>query len=399
MQSRRKFIGKVATGLAGTLASSSVLGANERVRLGVIGMGARGSELLREALACPNTECLGVADVYSKRREEAAGIAPGARIYIDYRHLLDDPAIDAVLIATPPHLHAAQFVAAMEARKHVYQERPMAFTVEDAKQMRGAFERARHPTVQVGHQWCSSGQIRDAAGFSNPELLGKITAIRARFFRNTPQGKRQWARPVYPDMSPEQIAWEGFLGSASKREFDAQRFQNWRLFADYSGGSVTENLSQQLAFWYRLLGLGVPYAATMTGGSYVWKDGSEMPDTMHVSLEHAEELLFSWDSGFGNGQPGIAEEALGTHGSILRSQQIRYTPERVNRPAGNELAGTTRTAPRAHMQNFLDSIRGAAAPNCPVETGFRVSIACRMALESYRQQRTILWDAAREEIV
>src|SRR5215469_6438812 len=121
MQSRRKFIGNVATGLAGTLAGSNVLGANERIRLGVIGIGARGSELLREALACPNTECVGVADIYQKRLEEAGALAPGARVYADYRRLLDDPAIDAVIIATPPHLHGAQFVAAMDARKHVYQ--------------------------------------------------------------------------------------------------------------------------------------------------------------------------------------------------------------------------------------------------------------------------------------
>jgi predicted dehydrogenase len=398
MQSRRKFIGKVATGL-GTLAASRVMGAGDRVRLGVIGVGARGSELLREALACPNTECLGVADIYSKRLEEAAALAPGARLFTDYRGLLDEPAIDAVLITTPPHLHAAQFVAAMEAGKHVYQERPMAFTVEDAKLMRGAFERVRDRAVQIGHQWCSSGQILDAAAFSKPELLGKITAVRAHFFRNTPHGKPQWVRPVYPDMTPDHIAWEAFLGSAPRREFDAHRYQNWRLFMDYSGGSVTENLSQQLAFWYRLLDFQIPYAVTMTGGLYLWKDGREVPDTMHVSLEHAEELLYSWDSGFGNGQPGVAEEVLGTHGSIARSQQIRYAPQKVNRPDGNEMVGATRTAPRAHMQNFLDAIRGAAKPNCPLEVGFRVSIACRMALESYRQQRTILWDRAQEEIV
>jgi predicted dehydrogenase len=399
MQSRRKFIGNVATGLAGTLAASNVLGASTRVRLGVIGMGTRGAELLREALACTNTECLGIADVYRKRLEEGAAIAPGARFYSDYRQLLDDGAIDAVIIATPPHLHAAQFVDALEASKHIYQERPMAFTIEDARRMRAAVERVRNLTVQIGHQNCSSGQVLDGAAFSQPELLGKITAVRAHFFRNTPRNKPQWVRPVYPDMTPDNLVWGAFLGNAPAHEFDAYRYQNWRLFADYSGGSVTENLSQQLAFWYRVLGFEIPYAVTMTGGLYLWKDGREVPDTMHVSLEHAEESLVSWDSGLGNGQLGVAEEVLGTHGSISRSQQIRYTPQKVNRPDGNEMTGTARTAPRAHMQNFLDSIRGGAEPNCPFEIGYRVSIACRMALESYRQQRTILWDAAAEDIV
>jgi predicted dehydrogenase len=399
MQSRRNFIGKVATGLAGTLAASNVLGANDRIRVGVIGMGARGSELLREALACPNTECAGVADVYTKHLEAAHAIAPGARSYVDYRRLLEDPSLDAVLIATPPHLHAAQFVAALDAGKHVYQERTMAFTVEDAGRMRAAAQRSGKLTVQIGHQACSSGHVVDAAAFLKPELMGRITGIRAHFFRNTPRGKPQWARPVYPDMTPENVAWESFLGEAPKRDFDANRFQNWRFFRDYSGGSVTENLCQQLAFWYKVLGLQIPHAVTMTGGLYLWKDGREVPDTMHVSLEHAEEILFSWDSGFGNSQLGVTEDVLGTDGTISRSQQIRYAPQKVNRPAGNEMMGTARTEPRAHLQNFLDAIRGHQQPNCPVDLGFRVSIACRMAMESYLQQRTVLWDPAREEIV
>src|ERR1035437_97742 len=104
MQSRRNFIGKVATGLAGTLATGSVLGANDRVRFGIIGAGARGTELLREALACANTECAAIADVYTRRVEDAAKLAPGAKLHLDYRQLLDDKSIDAVLIATPQHL-------------------------------------------------------------------------------------------------------------------------------------------------------------------------------------------------------------------------------------------------------------------------------------------------------
>jgi predicted dehydrogenase len=399
MQSRRKFIGNVATGLAGTLAASNALGANDRIRFGLIGGGARGSELLREALACPNTECGGVADIYTKHLERAQAIVPGAKGYLDYRRLLDDAGIDAVVIATPPHLHAAQFVASLAAGKHVYQERPMAFTVEDAKSMRVAWEHSRKLVVQIGHQNCSSGQVRDATAFLKPELMGKITGIRGQFYRNTPHGKPQWTRPVYPDVMPENLNWASFLGEAPRHEFNADRFTNWRLYQDYSGGSVTENLSQQLAFWYKLLGLEIPHAVTMIGGLYLWKDAREVPDTMHVSLEHPEELLFSWDSGLGNSHPGVSEDVLGTDGTISRSQQIRYVPQKINRPAGNEMVGAARTEPRAHMHNFLDSIRCGGPLNGPVELGFRVSIACRMALESYRQQRTVLWDPAREEIV
>jgi predicted dehydrogenase len=390
---------KVATGLAGTLAASNVLGSNDRIRLGIIGPGARGSEILREALACENVECVGAADVYTKRLEDVKKIAPDAKTYLDYRQLLEDRSIDAVLIATPQHLHCEHFLAALDAGKHVYQEKTMAFTVEHAKKMRAAWQRAGKRTVEIGHQGVSSGQIADAASFLKPELMGKITAIHAHMYRNTPHGKPQWARPVYPDMTAENIVWKSFLGEAPDRDFDAHRYVNWRYFWDYSGGNVYENMCHQLAFWYKALGLKIPKAVTMTGGIYLWKDGREVPDAMNVSMEHAEELLFSWDSGFGNDQLKVAEDALGDKGTISRGQQIRYTPQKVNRPDGNEMMGPTRSVPRAHMRNFLDCIRSGQEPNCPFELGFRVSIACCMAVESYRQQRTVRWDAIGEEIV
>ncbi len=399
MQSRRIFIGKVASGLAGAIAAPNMRAAGDRVRLGVIGAGDRGAQILREALACPNTEIAGIADIYARRLEEARSIAPDAATYLDYRRLLDDQSIDAVLIATPQHLHCEHFVAALDAGKHVYQEKTLALTVEHAVRMRGAWQRAGRRVVQIGHQGCSSGQAADAVNFLRTGKVGRITAIHARMYRNTPHGKAQWARPVFPDMTAESIDWKAFLGEAPARPFDAHRYVNWRCFWDYSGGNVHENMGHQLAFWYKALGLGIPHTAHMAGGVYLWKDGRETPDTMNVTLEHSEEILFSWDSGFGNNQPGTGEEALGTDGAIARSQQIRYLPQRVNRPDGAEMSGAARTAPNAHMRNFLDAIRTGQEVACPFDLGFRVSIACAMAVESYRRQRPVTWDATREEIV
>ena len=402
MQSRRNFISKVATGLAGTLAASNVLGANDRIRIGIIGPGDRGKEILRQALACENIECAGAADVYTRRLEEARNIAPDAKTYLDYRRLLDDKSIDAVLIATPQHLHAECFTAALDAGKHVYQEKTMAFNPAHAKRMRAAFQRdgGKH-VVQVGHQWTSTGQLTDALSFLKPELMGQITAIESHMYRNTPHGKPQWYRPMQPDMNAENIVWKSFLGEAPQRPFDANRYINWRFFWDYSGGNVFENMCHQVSVWYKALGLKIPRAVTMTGGLYLWKDGREVPDTMNVSMEHEEEILFTWASGFGNDQLRITEDALGTDGTVSHTPQtIEYTPQKVNRRDGNKMVGTTRANPKAHMQNFLDNIRGASAElACPFDLGFRVSIACRMAVESYRQQRTVHWDAVREEIV
>ena len=163
-----------------------------------------------------------------------------------------------MLIATPQHLHCEHFVASLDAGKHVYQEKTMAFTVEHAKKMRAAWQRAGRRTVADRAPVASSGQVPDAASFLKPELMGKITAIHAHMYRNTPHGKPQWARPVYPDMTAENIVWKSFLGEAPAHDFDANRYINWRYFWDYSGGNVYENMCHQLAFWYKALGLKIP---------------------------------------------------------------------------------------------------------------------------------------------
>jgi predicted dehydrogenase len=399
MDSRRNFLGKMASGLAVVAAPGSVLGANDKIRLGIIGAGDRGVEIMRWAVACPDTEFVGIADIYTKQFDRAKTIAPNAKTYLDYRHLLEDKSIDAVLIATPQHLHCEHFVASMDAGKHVYQEKTMAFTVDHAKRMRAAFQKAGDKRiVQIGHQSCSTGQVADAVAFLGDNKLGKVTAIHGHMYRNTPHGKPQWSRPVTPDMTPENIIWSSFLGEAPKRQFDANRYRNWRFFWDYSGGNVYENMCHQLSFWYKVMDLKIPKAVSMTGGLYLWKDGREVPDTMNVSMEHPEEILFTWDSGFGNSQLGVSEDVLGTDGTISKGQQIVYKPQKVNRPDGTELIGQTKSTPIAHMQNFIDCVRNGGTPNCPFDVGFRVAIACRMAVESYRQGKTMRWDPAKEEI-
>src|ERR1035438_4331578 len=181
MDSRRHFLGKVATGLAGTLAAVPARArvASDRIRVGIIGVGDRGLELLNQIRVCDNTEVVAFADVYTKRIEKAGHFAPSAAGFSDYRRLLDDSSIDAVVIATPPHLHAEQFCAALDAGKHVYQEKTLANTLAQAKRMRAAYgrDRGKH-TVQIGHQACSFGHLSDVAQFMPPaDRVGKISAL------------------------------------------------------------------------------------------------------------------------------------------------------------------------------------------------------------------------------
>ncbi len=285
--SRRNFIGHVATGMAtAALAPSSVLGANDRLRLGIIGAGDRGMQIVREALNCQNTEFVGFADVYTRRLEATKAVAPQAKTYLDYRYLLEDKSIDAVLIATPQHLHCEHFVATLQAGKHVYQEKTMAFTVDHAKKMRSAYQNAKDRVVQIGHQSCSSGLMTDAIQMlsGRENRMGKITAINAVMYRNTPHGKPQWSRPVQPDMTPENIIWKSFLGEAPSHEFDANRFINWRFFWDYSGGNIYENMCHQVAFWYRALNLQVPKAVTGSTRHNVRLYGTARRDSVQLGL-------------------------------------------------------------------------------------------------------------------
>jgi len=402
MDSRRKFLGKVATGLAGTLAAvpARALGASDRLRVGIIGVGDRGLELLNQIRVCDNAEVVAFADVYTKRLEKAASFAPNAATFADYRRVLDDSSIDAIVIATPPHLHAEQFSAALDAGKHVYQEKTLANTLDQAKSMRAAVarDRGKH-VVQVGHQACSFGHLADVDQFLTPaDRMGQISALVMRNYRNTPRGKAQWARPALltREVNPQNIAWNAFAGDT---EFDANRFIHWRYFWDYSGGNVSENMSQQLAFWYKALHLQIPHSATMSGGIYLWNDGREVPDTMDVTLDQPEQMLVSWSSGFGNNQLGVTEDLLGSHGTISRGNHVRYAPQKVNRPDDSERMGRAGHVPHAHMENFFDAIRTNREPNCPFEVGYRVTVACLMAVESYRAGRTVRWDAETEEIV
>src|SRR5207237_4176736 len=136
---------------------------------------------------------------------------------------------------------------------------------------------------------------------------GKFRPTRSHVHRTPPHGKPPRARPVYPDMTPESIIWKSFLGGAPPQEFDANRYVNWRFYWDYSGGNFYENMCHQLAFWYKVMNLKIPDTVVATGGVYVWKDGREVPDTMSVSMKHDDQLLFTWDSGFGNKRFGDSE--------------------------------------------------------------------------------------------
>ena len=413
MLNRRNFIRNI-TGGAAALAGSSVfppgvLGANDRIRFGLIGAGGRGMDIFKHALKSPNTQAVAVADVYTRRQEEAKKVAPAIQTYSDFRRILDDKSIDAVLIATPQHQHALNFVPALQAGKDVYQEKTMAFNPDHARRMRRAFEGSNR-VVQVGVQSTSGKAFEQARELATPDNLGTITAIHAHHYRNRPYGG--WKRNIPPDCNLENVAWKAFEGEAAPHEFDPQRFMNWRFFWDYSGGNVFENMVHQVAFWQKVLGLKTPHRVTMAGYNFL-SPGMEVPDTMNVSMDQPENLLFSWNSAFGNnyfGEDGY-DFALGNKGTVIRIRdKVTFEPQSQGRskqkaegPAavGGEpnIVGSDEDDTMAHMNNFFDCVRSRKEPNCPFELGFSSAIACQMANASLRAGRTVQWDPEKEDIV
>jgi predicted dehydrogenase len=346
-----------------------------------------------------------VADVYTRRLEEVKSLAPKIQTFKDFRRLLDDKSIDAVLIATPQHQHALNFVPALQAGKDIYQEKTMAFNPDHAKRMRRAFQGSNR-IVQIGIQSTSGAAFDKARELATPERMGVITAIHTHHFRNAPYGG--WLRPIPADCNAEHVDWKTFEGEAAPHDFDPQRYMNWRFYWDYSGGNVFENMVHQVGFWYKVLKLDVPQAVTMNGANYL-SPRMEVPDTMNVTMVQREKLLFSWNSMFGNDFYGEGEDlVLGNKGTILCKElsAVRYAPQ--GRKAEEAEAKKSGAAPDIvgggdttdeHMQNFFDCVRSRKEPNCPFEIGFRSAIACRMAITSYRRGETVRWDAEREEIV
>jgi len=383
----------------GLLPSGRVLAANDRVRIGLIGAGDRGQEIFKSALRCPNVEGAAVADVYTRRLDEVKEFVPNIKTYRDFRSLLEDKAIDAVLIATPQHQHALNFVPAIQAGKDVYQEKTMAFNPDHAVRMKKALEGTKQ-VVQIGIQSTSGPQVEAVRQYLNPTHMGVISAIDTHHYRNEPYGG--WKRPIPSDCDLQHVGWQEFQGEAAPHPWDPNRYVNWRFFWDYDGGNVFENMVHQVGFWYKLLNLQIPQAVTMTGANYLSPD-MQPPDTMDVSMLQPEKILFTWNSMFGNRRYGEGDDLLlGNKGTIHRdeNQCVSYLPEKNRKEATHARSPTSDTSMTdLHMQNFFDCVRSRREPNCPFEIGFRSAIACQMAVASYCEGRTVHWDAERNAIV
>src|SRR5438552_463671 len=294
---RRNFIKRSALGSVAMLVypPSRVLGANDRVRVGMIGVGGRGQELLKQVLGVASAQLVAIADVYTGSREAAKQMAPGIQALDDHRRLLDMKDVDAVIVASPLHLHARHFLDVVAGGKDLYCEKTMTWSIAEAEQCLGAAQKSDR-VIQIGLQHESSGALADAKRWIKDGLLGKVTQVESWMSRNTPHGKGQWVRTVPSDCTLQNVNWQAFLNGRPDRDFDPNRFINWRLFWEFSGGNVTENMVHQIAWIMTALDLPVPTAAYMAGGV--------LADTTQCQRGHR----LSFGRGRAHGEPRVSQE-------------------------------------------------------------------------------------------
>jgi len=404
--SRREFIRQAAIGAAALAAypPSRVLGANDRVRVGMIGVGGRGQELLKQVLGVPDAQLVAIADVYTRSRDEAKQMAPGIQTLDDHRRLLDMKEIDAVIVASPLHIHCRHFLDTLAAGKDLYSEKTMTWSIPEAEECLGAAKKSDR-VVQIGLQHESSGSLADARKWIKDGIVGKVTQVESWMSRNTPHGKGQWVRKVPADCTAQNVNWKAFLNGRPDREFDPFRFINWRLYWEFSGGNVTENMVHQIAWIMTALDLPEPSAAYMSGGVFSEKDGRQVPDTIVATLEYPADIVVTWQSTFSNSHYGLGERLLGSDGTIEHisgatdmvtgksAEGIRYYPEKANRHDGAALTGETPN--QNHTANWVDCVRTRKTPNASVEIGYRSAIAAHMVNTSYRRKQRVTLEMAK----
>ncbi len=404
--SRREFIRQAAIGAAALAAypPSRVLGANDRVRVGMIGVGGRGQELLKQVLGVPDAQLVAIADVYTRSRDEAKEMAPGIQTLDDHRRLLDMKEIDAVIVASPLHIHCRHFLDTLAAGKDLYSEKTMTWSIPEAEECLGAAKKSDR-VVQIGLQHESSGSLADARKWIKDGIVGKVSQVESWMSRNTPHGKGQWVRKVPADCTAQNVNWKAFLNGRPDREFDPFRFINWRLYWEFSGGNVTENMVHQIAWIMTALDLPEPSAAYMSGGVFSEKDGRQVPDTIVATLEYPADTVVTWQSTFSNSHYGLGERLLGSDGTIEHisgatdmvtgksAEGIRYYPEKANRHDGAALTGETPN--QNHMANWVDCVRTRKTPNASVEIGYRSAIAAHMVNTSYRRKQRVTLEMAK----
>lgn len=403
--SRREFSRTAATLAASSaLSASRVLGANERVRIGLIGSGGRGRQDLGTFLKQSDVDVVAICDVYEPFREQGISMTEGrAKPYKDFRRVLEQKDIDAVIVATPDHWHALMTIAACDAGKDVFCEKPLTLMAGEGQKMVAAARRHQR-VVQTGSQQRSGPHYIEAVQLIREGGLGEVHRIHAGMQRN-----------IYPGLKPTaltggltpQLDWDMWLGPAPARPFDPFRcIYNFRWFWDYSGGQMTNWGAHHLDIARWIIGAAAPLRVSGAGGRMALTDGGETPDLQQVTYQFPKTVVTWTASEIAEGDP-VSLNVYGTKGMMtLTRSGYKIKPELSPADGKKERVPLRDPAERkgsdldqAHVRNFLDCIKSRQKPNADVEEGHRSAVMCHLGNISTRLNRTVTWNAAEEQAV
>ena len=420
---RREFTRTLAAvGTTAALSSFRVFGANDRVRLGFIGLGNRGDQVLDAFRKQNDAEVVAICDIYEPYLDFAAQkIGTNPKRFKDYRKLLELKDVDAVVIATPDHWHALQTIHACEAGKDIYVEKPISLRVAEGRAMVEAVK--RHQRVcQAGLNRRSSAMIRELAEFVRGGGLGKVTA--ARCFHTQNEWPKGIGKP--PDSEPPSgLDWEAWLGPAPKVRYNRNRgLYQFRWFFDYSGGQITNMGVHYLDVIHWALGQNTPLAVTALGGKFAVADNREIPDTMEAVWHYPGDTLVTYTQFNANGADAAAKpceiEFRGTKGTLyLKSNGWEVVPENITpnefpcrSPIDRNVERGWRTGeapmiepkkvsgradPADHARNFLDCLKSRAACNSDIESAHRSTSTTLIANIAMQIKAHLEWDAKAEK--
>jgi predicted dehydrogenase len=408
-----------------SLAPGHVLGANERIRLGFIGVGNRGCQLLKGFLAHPDAQVVALCDVYEPylhgaydrvdprfaglggRRAQMPKIEGEVARVKDFRAVLDNKDIDAVVIATPDHWHAIQMIAACQAGKDVYVEKPLSMTVVEGRAMVDA-ARKYDRIVQVGTHRRSSRMYAQLAEAVRSGALGKVTVARAAFSSNMTPGGIGHAPASAP---PPDLDWDLWLGPRPSRPFQATimpyKFRWWDLYSSQMANWGVHYFD--LIRW--LTGEVAPASVSAHGGRFAVDDDRTIPDTSEAIFEHASGMLSVFSIYEANGQPvlgrGAELELRGTLGTAYSTNKgYEIVPERGGafqdpkpKRKGLVVKATDGDLDQQAARDFLDNVKGRKRPLADVEEGHRSTIFAHIANIALATRKRLDWDSQAERFI
>jgi predicted dehydrogenase len=337
----------------------SAFGANDRVTYGVIATGGRGRYMNRVFQKC-GAQCVALCDVYQPYLDMAAKESPGdAKTYVDYNELLQQPGLDAVVIASPDHQHYPMLKASVEAKKDVYLEKPLSKSLEESRLMIDLVKRSDR-VVQIGMQRRSAEIIYRANALIQDGALGVISMIK-------PQWNWAIAKPLDNSPLSGKLDWSRFRGPAPQRDLEPMRFRYWRYFWDYAGGNMTDQGTHLMDVVQWFTRSGPPKAAVMSGMVGKMK-GAEHPDTFCAVFEMPDYLV-TWTLNYNNSyQDGWSITFMGDKGTMVLNDagfSIYQEPWRKNPEP--YLTAKSPVPVEPHVENFLDCMKTRKQPRCPVD--------------------------------